>query len=291
MPLPKYTPYLNGEGGVKIGLSPISEFEWLDIDDKFEEEINLKKNLLKDSREEVLQINNQVKTEQAEVLDTVLKYLKSFHSDKYKINNDSVFIESSKDFYRFDQFDNPIELASLLIQEDLVLMSSKNSKFYLTAASLSAPSHWSLVEKFSKSLMDLHEGVPSYKESIGQRVDEIFDKLPSERILERFNWSIYDNPKLFQPVNSKPNVKFTETEASKLFMRVERQTIRKLPLSDSVLFTIRVYVDPILSLLEDKRLLESLQLALENLTDPMKKYKSIDQFEVNLLTWIKENLK
>ena len=139
--------------------------------------------------------------------------------------------------------------------------------------------------------MDLHEGVPSYKESIGQRVDEIFDKLPSERILERFNWSIYDNPKLFQPVNSKPNVKFTETEASKLFMRVERQTIRKLPLSDSVLFTIRVYVDPILSLLEDKRLLESLQLALENLTDPMKKYKSIDQFEVNLLTWIKENLK
>ena len=291
MPLPKYTPFLNGEGGVKIGLSPISEFEWLDLDDKFEEEINLKKNLLKDNREEVLQINNQVKTQQAEVLDTVLKYLKSFHSDKYKINNDSVFIESSKDFYRFDQFDNPIELASLLIQEDLVLMSSKNSKFYLTAASLSAPSHWSLVEKFSKSLMDLHEGVHSYKESIGQRVDEIFDKLPSERILERFNWSIYDNPKLFQPVNSKPNVKFTETEASKLFMRVERQTIRKLPLSDSVLFTIRVYVDPILSLLEDKRLLESLQLALENLTDPMKKYKSIDQFEVNLLTWIKENLK
>ena len=61
MPLPKYTPFLNGEGGVKIGLSPISEFEWLDIDDKFEEEINLKKNLLKDNREEVLQINNQVK--------------------------------------------------------------------------------------------------------------------------------------------------------------------------------------------------------------------------------------
>jgi len=74
-------------------------------------------------------------------------------------------------------------------------------------------------------------------------------------------------------------------------MRVERQTIRKLPLSDSVLFTIRVYVDPILSLLEDKRLLENLQLALENLSGPMKKYKSIDQFEMNLITWIKENLK
>ena len=45
MTLPKYTPYLNGDGGVKIGLSPISELEWLDIDHKFEEEISLKKNL------------------------------------------------------------------------------------------------------------------------------------------------------------------------------------------------------------------------------------------------------
>ena len=42
MTLPKYTPYLNGDGGVKIGLSPISELEWLDIDHKFEEEISLK---------------------------------------------------------------------------------------------------------------------------------------------------------------------------------------------------------------------------------------------------------
>lgn len=291
MTLPKYTPYLNGDGGVKIGLSPISELEWLDIDHKFEEEISLKKNLLKDNREEVLKVSNQVKREQTEVLETVLGYLQSFHPDKYKIKNDSVLVESTKDRYALDQFENPIELASLLIQEDLVLMSPKNGKFFLTAASLSAPSHWSLIEKFSKSLMDLHEGVPNYKESIGQRVDEIFDKLPSERILERFNWSIYDSPKLFQPVSSKPNVKFTETQASKLFMRVERQTIRKLPMNDSVLFTIRVYVDPILSLLEDKSLLESLQLALENLSGPMKQYKSIDQFEMSLRTWIKANLK
>ena len=291
MPLPKYTPYLNGNGGVKIGLSPISELQWLDIDHKFEEESNLKKKLLKVNREEVLQINNQVKAEQAEVLDTVLGYLQRFHPEKYKIKNDSVLIQTTQDLYKFDQFENPIELASLLIQEDLVLMSPRNGKFFLTAASLSAPSHWSLIEKFSKSLMDLHEGVPNYKESIGQRVEEIFDKLPSDRILERFNWSIYDSPKLFQPVSCKPNVKFAETQASKLFVRVERQTIRKLSVNDSVLFTIRVYVDPILSLLEDKCLLESLLLALENLSGPMRQYKSIDQFEMSLLTWIKKNLK
>ena len=169
-------------------------------------------------------------------------------------------------------------------------MSPKEDKFYLEAASLSAPSHWSLTEKFSKSLMDLHHGVPGYKEDIGQRVDEIFNRLPAERILERFNWSIYDDPKLFQPVHSKPLVEFKESKPNKLFLRVERQTIRKLPVYGTVLFTIRVYVDPIESILNDEHTLASLKMALENLSEPMKKYKSIDQLEKTLLLWLKDKI-
>ena len=194
-------------------------------------------------------------------------------------------------FHHQNQFKNPIELASLLVQEDLVLMSPKEDKFYLEAASLSAPSHWSLTEKFSKSLMDLHDGVPGYREDIGKRVDEIFNKLPTERILERYNWSIYDDPKLFQPVHSKPLVEFKETKPYKLFLRVERQTIRKLPKNGSVLFTIRVHVDPIESILNDKHSLKSLKMAIENLSGPMKEYKSINQFEKSLIDWLEDKIK
>ena len=123
-----------------------------------------------------------------------------------------------------------------------------------------------------------------------QRVDEIFKKLPTDRILERYNWSIYDDPKLFQPVHSKPFVEFRETNPSKLFLRVERQTIRKLPIHGTVLFTIRVYVDPIESILNDKHALTSLKKAVENLSEPMKKYKSIDQFEKSLVIWLTKKL-
>ena len=290
MPLPKHTPYLDGQGGVKIGLSPIPESTWLELDNKFEEEILLKKNLLNTNREDVLQISEGSQDEQEEVLESILNYLQEFHSDKYKFSKDSIYVESTNDLYDLNQFENPIELASLLVQEDLVLMSPKKNEFYLEAASLSAPSHWSLTEKFSKSLMDLHDGVPGYKEDIGKRVDEIFNKLPTERILERYNWSIYDDPKLFQPVHSKPLVEFKETKPYKLFLRVERQTIRKLPKNGAVLFTIRVHVDPIESILDDKRSLESLKMAIENLSGPMKKYKSIDQFEESLIDWLKDKI-
>ena len=290
MTLPKYTPYLDGQGGVKIGLSPISESKWLEIDNKFEEEIRLKKKLLKTNRNDVLQITQGSEDKQNEILESIVSYLQKFHSDIFKVTKDSVYIESTNDLYKLNQFKNPIELASLLVQEDLVMMSPKEDKFYLEAASLSAPSHWSLTEKFSKSLMDLHHGVPGYKEDIGQRVDEIFNRLPAERILERFNWSIYDDPKLFQPVHSKPFVEFKESKPSRLFLRVERQTIRKLPVYGTVLFTIRVYVDPIESILNDEHTLASLNMAVENLSGPMKKYKSIDQFEKSLIDWLKDKI-
>jgi len=290
LPLPKHTPYLDGQGGVKIGLSPIPESTWLELDNKFEEEILLKKNLLNTNRDKVLQISKGSEEEQEEILESILNYLQKFHSDKYKFSKDSIYIKSTNDLYDLRQFKNPIELASLLVQEDLVLMSPKEDKFYLEAASLSAPSHWSLTEKFSKSLLDLHDGVPSYKEDIGKRVDEIFNKLPTERILERYNWSIYDDPKLFQPVHSKPFVEFKETKPNKLFLRVERQTIRKLPKYETILFTIRVHVDPIESILSDSHALKSLKMAVENLSGPMKKYKSINQFEKSLIDWLEDKI-
>ena len=290
MPLPIHKPYLDGQGGVKIGLSPIPESKWLEIDDKFIEEIHLKKELLETNRNQVLQIAENCEEEQNEILESILDYLQKFHSDKFKITQDSVYIKSTNDSYKLNQFKNPIELASLLVQEDLVLMTPREDKFYLEAASLSAPSHWSLSEKFSKSLMDLHDGVPGYKEDIGKRVDEIFNKLPTERILERYNWSIYDDPKLFQPVHSKPFVEFKVTKPNKLFLRVERQTIRKLPKYETVLFTIRVHVDPIESILNDKHSLKSLKMAVENLSGPMKEYKSINQFEKSLIDWLENKI-
>ena len=287
MTAPKYKPYLGGQGGVHIGLKPIDKKCLLEIDDKFLTEINLKKDLLNTQREKVLQSTSTSEESQIEMLGEILSYLKEFHNDKYEINKDHVFIKATNEKYELSQSNLlPIELASLLIQEDLVLMIPKDDDFFLEAASLSSPSHWSLVDKFSKSLMTIHNEVPDYKDKIGHRVDQVFKRLPTDKILERSNWSIYDSPILFQPKQSKSDVKIKNKSAKDLFLRVERQTIKKLPQSQAVLFTIRVHVDPIASIIDDDYLLESLGLAISRLSPEMKNYKAIDQFEDEVLEWI-----
>ena len=96
-----------------------------------------------------------------------------------------------------------------------------------------------------------------------------------------------DDPALFQPVHSKTLVEIENTDPVNLFLRSERQTIRKLTKNRSVIFTIRVHVDSIFSILKNIEHRKDLVEAIQNLEEPMKEYKVIKPFEKKLLNWLK----
>ena len=277
---PLHTPYKNGEGGVKVGLEPVEEPKWLEIDELFSSEIEEKKILYKIKHQEVYQETSSSFDSQEELLNLLRKHINKFYPGHLKQNEP----KRNKSL-------SPLETASLLVQEDLVLMVPQKEEYFLGAASLCAPSNWSLKEKFNKSLLMLHKDVPSYSSKIGSRVNKIFINLPEEKIFQRFNWSMYETPILFQPAESKSYVERSkqinqENVGDKLFIRVERQTIRRLPITQSIIFTIRVHVDPLNSIKKDISLLQDLKKAIVNLNVSMKEYKSINQINQPLIDWL-----
>jgi len=279
--LPIHTPYKNGEGGVKVGLEPIKESDWLEIDDLFNSEIELKKELYNSHFNDIHQEVKESFESQVELLSVLKSHLEQYHPD-HKITSVAESL--------------PLKSASLMVQEDLVLMLPRGEEYFLGAASLCAPSNWSLQEKFKSSLIGLHVHVPTYEKKIGSRVNNLFNNLPRERIFQRFNWSVYEDSKLFQPARSKSRIERSKTvtednAGDRLFIRVERQTIRRLPETGAIVFTIRVHVNPLLSIKKDLSLLTDFNQALENLTADMKRYKSIDQIEMPLRGWLAKEIK
>tara|TARA_Y100000588_G_scaffold103811_1_gene113173 strand:+ start:11 stop:865 length:855 start_codon:yes stop_codon:yes gene_type:complete len=279
--LPKHTPYRNGDGGVKVGLEPIEEADWLEIDNLFDSEIELKKKLYESYYKEIHQELDLSLKSQQELLEMLKTHLNQYHP-----NHKFTTTETSA----------PLKNASLMVQEDLVLMLPKKEKYFLGAASLCAPSNWSLREKFNGSLLELHKDVPSYEREIGNRVNNLFNKLPNDRIFQRFNWSIYEEATLFQPAKSKSFVERSKTITNKnagdrLFIRVERQTIRRLPETQAIAFTIRVHVDPLSSIKDDLSLVRDLKKALKNLSEGMKRYKSLGPIETPLVGWLDNRIK
>ena len=172
MRYPTHTPYRNGEGGVKVGLEPINENNWLELDDLFVSEIKQKEKLYKTCLEDVYKETKDSVESQYELLNLLKSHLRTYHPTHKPSFNKKL---------------SPLIQASLLVQEDLVLMLPRGKEYFLGAASLCAPSNWSLKKKFNHSLLHLHKNVPTYASKIGTRVNTFFKKLPNEKFNPMLN--------------------------------------------------------------------------------------------------------
>ena len=73
--------------------------------------------------------------------------------------------------------------------------------------------------------------------------------------------------------------------ASDLFLRVERQTIRKLPDTGAVLFTIRICVDPLPPILADGQMKEQFRKAWQSTAEDVAVYKGWPHYQ-HAIDWL-----
>ena len=137
----------------------------------------------------------------------------------------------------------PLRWAAGLVDDDLCLMEHHNWAWTLTAASLCAPSFFSAAEVVGKPLSALHGPVPGFAATLLPRVSRIFDALAVDAIVERRNWSVVASGELFLPssVPVRARQPLITDPGRELFVRMERQTLRRLPRTGGVLFTIRIW--------------------------------------------------
>jgi hypothetical protein len=140
---------------------------------------------------------------------------------------------------------HPLEAAGRLVQEDLCLMVDRDGAPHLDAACLCFPSHWRLADKIGRPAAQVHGPVPRYDSELAVRVDRYLTRLPVDVIGVRRNWMVHDTPALFAPV---PPAQPQAERPEDLWLRSERQTLRRLPRSGAVLFTIRVQQAPFTAL-------------------------------------------
>jgi Haem-dependent oxidative N-demethylase, alpha subunit-like len=142
--------------------------------------------------------------------------------------------------------------AGLRVQEDLCLMVRRDGAWHLDAASLSFPSRWRLADKLGRPLAAVHGPVPGYEPALASRVDQLFDRLGA-RPVRRRNWFVHADDALFQPASPPGGDPIVPAAGVRrgLFVRSERQTLRRLQRTGAVLFTIRIQQAPLGTLLAE----------------------------------------
>ncbi len=251
---PHLTTKMNGPPKFEVGLRPIATENWLFPDDQ-NHWLDGKGKLLSQNRDDVyasLDDTNEIQEELAQLISDIAKQ---------EIKSGAPLLIG----------------ASRLVSDDLILMDKRDGVWTLVAATLCAPTFFNAQYAIGKSLSLLHDPIPSGDFDLSGRIARVFDNFAPDMVLERFNWTVQWGDERYTPNGAKlreaaQNAQLNEAP-NMLYERVERQTIRKLPKTGAVVFTIRIRLSKLSDLLQNKDEYIAFENAWNNAPNNVREYK------------------
>jgi dimethylamine monooxygenase subunit A len=283
-----------GRYRLAMGLTPLNEAEWLVPDASLPEILAEKRRLLATRSESVLRVLPEASAASVELLQLLAGHLPRHFPSIYRLGKDGQLTNTaSHETWNIDGPPlHPLDIAGRLVAEDLCLMQASDAGYRLIGATLCFPNRWQLEEKIGQPLDFIHAPVPGFAPALERPVAHFFAALKPDRILARVNWGIADDPTRFQPIGRDADAAITpETVGSALYLRIEYQTLRRLPESQAVLFTIRTEIMPLGQVIATPADAIGLAGAIRDMSPAMLRYKRLTAVAPALLAWLETRQK
>lgn len=192
--------------------------------------------------------------------------------------------------------EDPMQMCGRLVQDDLALMVERaDGQYYLLAGSVLLAGFWRLEDKFGMPLSEIHTSgeVPGYREKLEKGMMNFFRRLKPESPMVRNNYFIQVDDQLGWSTSIGPEddaVGWDSAEAGKpienIYFRSERQSLRRLPRTGAVVFTIRTYFEPVTAIAQEKHVPGRLASAVRSWGDDVSKYKGKGKYDGVLLEYL-----
>lgn len=264
---------------LRLGLRALpADTSWLEPDVDRDSDLALKRRLLREHRGQVFVETPTSRPAQHEALERVRETLDRFHPGLRACGRDPSGAASAAEG-RAPMDAPPLEAAALLVQEDLVVMERGASGWCLTAGAVCFPTRWDLPSKLGLAMDRIHERVPGYRDVLDDPSHRFFERLPVGRVYRRGNWSLMDDARLFQPdgsLRSEPAPALdTGSAAHRIWLRIEHQTLQRLPGTGAILFGIRIHRTRLDDVGRDRAAAATLVEAIETMPPETQRYKSL----------------
>lgn len=252
---------------LKMGLAVLAPNEsWIEVDGDYERDLREKRHLFATQRDRVLAVLPGSEPAQREVRELIARQLGDQQAALARMQGE-------------DPSDCAIESAACLVQEDLCIMERNDAGWCLTAAAVCFPTRWDMPSKLGLPLATIHDPVPGYRERVAASADRFFDVLTSGPVFRRANWSLLDDPALFQPVARRgggPNDEIDAHNAGDaVWFRTERQTLQRLPATGAILFTIRIHRAPLRVLAQNPADAAAFAASVRSIDADLARYKAL----------------
>jgi hypothetical protein len=233
-----FAPWMDAMVNRLPGLQPVAHGDWLIRDDAFAAQMAVRDDLIANRRTDVVATTPGAADADRECLEIILA----------ELARDPGYVRSGETVIRPDGVaapltgDAPLAIAARLIQEDIAVLHESPQGHVLRSAAICFPASWTLAQKIGRPMIDIHIPVARYDAGIAARVERIFTLLRPEAPVWRANYLRYNTPALYHPLREGEHRPFDP--ALPAWVRVERQTLLRLPATRAIVFTIHTFVVP-----------------------------------------------
>lgn len=292
-PMPSAASLAQLDGGpwrLSMGLRRLDPTRWLEVDGDRASDLRAKAALLATAHSTVLATLERSVPASEELAALVIDHLDAAHPGCISVDGRTV-TDVATGFQVDRDSMHPIEAASRLVQDDLCILEhdGRTAEWRLSAASVCFPSRWRLADKLGATLREIHEPVPGFDAELSSPSTRFFDRLDVDRPAWRTNWTIIDSPVLHQPSPARPMASpvIASQLGRSMFLRVERQTLRRLAVCGAIVFTIRTYLTSLAQLVSDRpEAAGALAATLRTVPDDVAAYKGWSGLVTPLIEWL-----
>ncbi len=246
----------------RLGVRPLDLHDWIELGPDADDAIAAKQTLNAEHPDTVFAVLDDVAPESVEVAAALVEHLRRRWPDRFGSA-------------RLDPALHPLDAAARLVPEDLVLLVERGGRLVFGGGSVCFPNRWDLRSKLGMSMAGVHAPVAQLNEQLETPIDAFFDRLTPQRSFWRLGWGILDTPDWYTPVDGTAAPRPVDPPPDRMFLRVERETLRRFPATNCVLFTIRTYVAPVGVVAGDAGVARRLADSLAALPDDVRGYKDV----------------
>lgn len=192
----------------------------------------------------------------------------------------------------------PLLYVTKLAKEDfyVVKKNPEDGKHYLVAAAVPFPGgSFGIDSKIGHHIDTIHEDVPYYKEKLQKSMERWFHRMKVGEPVERASWYITWDHKLklnnvYQLPKYQPNLAadLESTEPRQFNVRVERQTLRRLPKTQAIIFTNHPVFYSIEEMKDEPLVPSLLKKILYEGPEQIIKYKNFESFRDHISGYLDE---
>lgn len=302
--LPLHRPYLTSGALFQIGTRPMEPTQWLAIGPDHAAFLREKRARLQANPLPFYRTTPGSLPAQIELRDRVVAYLLQHHADVFSMADRRLVDRVDGMAHVLDSPGiEPLAVISQFLEEDFILLQQVDGQDQITAASNAYSSSGRIVSSVGRSIPWAHKFVPTLNEQLGPRIDRVLGNIKVDAPVERFNWLLTpiasrlfpEDPHAANAVAvDKINGALVEDPACAgeiLWIRVERQTLLRLPESGTLAFSIYTYSDPLSSIARDRESLEAMHRLIGSYSEDRMNYAAMAPIRGPVLNWLESQLR